>query len=264
MRAFYDRRESEFYGDCVEEFLHWAGRAGVEASRVVELGVGSGQAMCRVLGRPAFQHVRVDGYEIDHASYLAAVATIEEHGLSERFRVCHGDFFAHAARPGSAVVVSNPPYLPRHETSPAYPVLSSGPDGNTVINGILRQRFPAAMLLLSSYSDPVATLLAARGEGYELVRWTVLPVRLGDGGSQPPVRRRIAELAAEGRAFIQAESYLVFGVTWQLRPGAADLTAERLLIETLLHFGRLAPATPIDVTGMSGLLRSEQLPADGR
>jgi hypothetical protein len=235
MCAFYELDESEFYGRCVEEFLLTRADAPVPGDRIVELGVGSGKALCRVLHRTGYAGV-IDGYELDPNSCRMAAETIERYGVAGLYRVTNTDFFtatASLARPLSAI--ANPPYLPSDQASASFPVLSGGPRGNAVTKRIIRSGFATVMVMLSSFSDPLETIALATACGYSVRRWIAQPLRMGPYSSRAAVRRRIDELAASGRAFVRSDSYLLVGVTWCRGAGPApDGSAD--LVEALRVF----------------------------
>jgi hypothetical protein len=229
--AFYDRDESEFYGECVEEFLLRKDDPPMRGGgRVVELGVGSGKALCDVLHRIDYPGV-IDGYELDPESCRVAARMVEEHGLTSRYRITNADFFeATLNLPDPVLAIANPPYLPLRQGSSSYPVLSGGPNGNAVTDRIINSGFRAVMVMLSSFSDPLHSIELAAERGYSLVRWIARPLQMGPYSGRAPVRHRINELAADGKAFIRGDSYLLVGVTWRrdghlLQDASGDLAA---------------------------------------
>lgn len=215
MCAFYDPEESEFYGRCAEDFLLQGDNVNIQCGcRLVELGVGSGKALCGVLRRTNYCGV-IDGYELDADSCRTAIDTIRKYGLMLSYRVTNADFFEATAKlPRPVYAIANPPYLPSYWQSASYPILSGGADGNAVINRMIRSRFSAMMVMLSSFSDPLNTIELAAAHGYSLVRWAAKSLEMGHYSNRTAVRSRINNMAADGRAFIRDDSYLLVGVTW--------------------------------------------------
>ena len=61
---FRDREESEFYAQCVRDFLFRYGYELLENKEIVELGVGTGETIAELLRYHGFTG-KIRGYEID-------------------------------------------------------------------------------------------------------------------------------------------------------------------------------------------------------
>ncbi|WP_062348905.1 SAM-dependent methyltransferase [Herbidospora yilanensis] len=178
---------------------------------------------------------RMSGYELDERSAASARELIHRSGLSGRYDVRHGDFFA-ALRPGEKLrcVVANPPYLPHPRERPAFPHLSGGHSGAGISKRILSSGFDTVLLMISSYADPCSVLAHARACGYTLTSWMVLPLRMGEFSRRPHVRRRIDAMSRAGTAFVAGERYLLAGGVWD-RTGSGDQSA--VLSRVMSRFG---------------------------
>ncbi len=230
MLAFYDHEESEFYGLCVEELL----TCRPAMRHVHEFGAGSGRAMVSTIQRIDFQG-RMRGFELDETSAASARELIHQTGLTGRYEVRHGDFFA-GIHPGEKrrCVVANPPYLPHPEERPAFPHLSGGHTGAGISKRILSAGFDTVLMMISSYADPCSVLAHARACGYTLTSWMVLPLRMGAFSRRPHVRRRIEAMSRAGTAFVAGERYLLAGGVWD-RTGGGDQSA--VLSRVMSRFG---------------------------
>ena len=250
---FQDREESEFYAQCVRDFLFRHGYELLENKEVVELGVGTGETIVELLKYHHFTG-KINGYEIDRASYEYAQNVILEHSVADRYMVINENFFT-AVR--SAVVggcvISNPPYLPACERPIQMPDLWGGTDGSQVTKQIFGCGFERLILLVSSFSNPLSIIEHALSLGYKVLDFTVRTMRFGIYSSEPEVCERIAQLSSQCEAFVSADRYCVAGVAWVKNPGVADLSGPLARALTSLASGpQSAPARavlPSDVAG---------------
>lgn len=236
--TFYDPVESTFYGWCVERLLTSPRLAPLLTDGIVEIGAGTAVPVVDALRRSASE-VRIQGFERDRQAYLAAAATVAREALPN-YTVVQGDFFSIREGPtgeGSVgesprCAIGNPPYLPAAEAMTRAPGLWGGRNGSEVARQVLSCGFDAVMLMTASISDPIAVLEHGRKEGYTVRDWMIQPIPFGGYSRERTVRRRIAELAEEGRAFFAPDSYLLAGVTWTraatAEPDGADVL-ERVL-----------------------------------
>ncbi|KPI01203.1 hypothetical protein OK074_5613 [Actinobacteria bacterium OK074] len=213
-------------------------RDGREHPTLMELGSGTGQAICGVLRRTGWPGP-VRSFEIDDAAYKVAARTSADLGLADVYRIHNADFFQEL--PGSRdhmVAISNPPYLPAPDDHIRLASLWGGTSGGQVIRHLISSGFPTLMVMLSSYAEPIPVLGHARAEGYRLVRWLARSIALGEYSREPKVRRRIDDLVAAGDAFVHGGNYLLVGVTWRRSADAPDLPDLPDLSGELAHFLR--------------------------
>lgn len=224
-RPFFDPVESEFYGYTVRRLLS-RHLASIPATRVVELGSGTGAPVVDAIARTGFRG-HIHGWDINTEAVAVSNTNASEAGLETYYRVTHGDFFDARARRGEHYVIGNPPYLPCLTKDIANPELWGGEDGNQVARRALSLKFSIVMLIVSSFADPSALLQHAASEGYRVIDWAVLPLTMGRFSREPPVYRRILELQDEGRAYAREMQYAIAGVTWQAEGG--DDKADQVL-----------------------------------
>src|SRR6266542_7063491 len=146
---FQDRQESEFYAQCVRDFLFRYGYERLEVKEIVELGVGTGETIVELLKYHTFA-AKIRGYEIQRESYEYAHRLVEDHAVSDQYVVIKDDFFR-AVRNSmvGGCVISNPPYLPAPDGSIRMPELWGGGDGTDVTKQIMRCGFEHLILLIS-------------------------------------------------------------------------------------------------------------------
>lgn len=221
---FKDREESEFYAQCVRDFLFRYGYELLENKEIVELGVGTGETIVELLKYHDFVG-KINGYEIDRASYECAQKLIVDHSVGDRYMAINENFFT-AVR--NVVVggcaISNPPYLPAYERPAQMPELWGGIDGSQVTKQIIECGFEHLILLVSSFSNPLSIIEHALSHGYKVLDFTVRTMRFGIYSSEPKVFERIAQLSSRYEAFVSADRYCVAGVAWVKNPGVIDLS----------------------------------------
>jgi methylase of polypeptide subunit release factors len=250
---FQDREESEFYAQCVRDFLFRHGYELLENKEVVELGVGTGETIVELLKCHNFTG-KINGYEIDQASYEYAQNVILAHSVADRYMVINENFFT-AVR--SAVVggcvISNPPYLPAYERPAQMPHLWGGSDGSQVTKQIVECGFERLILLVSSFSNPLSIIEHAMSHGYKVLDFTVRTMRFGSYSSEPEVCERIAQLSNQCAAFVSADRYCVAGVAWVKNPGTDDLSGALARALTSLGSGpEPAPAQAVLLGDVAG------------
>lgn len=221
---FRDREESEFYAQCVRDFLFRHGYELLENKEVVELGVGTGETIAELIKYHDFTG-KITGYEIDAASFEYAQQVVSDHSVADRYMVINENFFS-AVRNlmVGGCVISNPPYLPAHERPAQMPELWGGPDGSEVTKRIIEYGFEHLILLVSSFSNPLSIIEHALSHGYRVLDFAVRTMRFGPYSSQPAVGERIAQLSRQYEAFVSVDRYCVAGVAWVKNPKVADLS----------------------------------------
>ena len=222
---FKDREESEFYAQCVRDFLFRHGYELLENKDIVELGVGTGETIAELLRYHDFTG-KIRGYEIDLASYNFARQLIDRHRVGDRYLVLNDDFFE--AVKGSLMggcAISNPPFIPACDRSIRMPELWGGPDGSSVTKQIIGCGFERLILLVSSFSNPLSIIEYASLCGYKVLDFAVRTMPFGAYSSEPKVRKRITELARQSAAFVSADRYCIAGVAWVRNENVMDLSA---------------------------------------
>jgi hypothetical protein len=221
---FHDREESEFYAQCVRDFLLRHSYELLEDKEIVELGVGTGETIAELLKYHGFTG-KIRGYEIDRASYEYARKLVDDRAVSDRYLVINENFFqAIRSSVAGGCVISNPPYLPAHDRSIRMPELWGGSDGSSVTKQIMECGFEHLVLLVSSFSNPLSIIDFASSCGYRVLDFAVRTMRFGAYSSEPKIRERIAELSDSYEAFVSADRYCVAGVAWVKNPAAIDLS----------------------------------------
>jgi hypothetical protein len=221
---FRDREESEFYAQCVRDFLFRHGYELLENKEIVELGVGTGETIAELLKYHDFTG-KIRGYEIDRDSYEYADRLIAKHAVTDRYLVIRDDFFeATRSSVAGGCVISNPPYLPAHSQSIQVPSLWGGSDGSQVTKQIMECGFESMILLVSSFSNPLSVVAHASDCGYRVLDFAVRTMRFGPYSSESKVRERIAQLSRQGQAFVSADRYCVAGVAWVKCQDSIDLS----------------------------------------
>ena len=137
----------------VERALGFVRAHGLEAARVLDVGIGSGVIGCTVACE--LPSARVLGLDISREALAMAARNAEMLGVADRVRLRQSDFFA-SVDPHERfdLILANPPYI----AEPEYPALApevradpkiamtAGPDGLDAIRVIVREapRFLAA------------------------------------------------------------------------------------------------------------------------
>ena len=221
---FKDREESEFYAQCVRDFLFRHGYELLVDKEVVELGVGTGETIAELLKYHDFTG-KINGYEIDRPSYEYARKVIVSRSVADRYMVINEDFFM-AVRNSvvGGCVISNPPYLPARERPAQMPELWGGSDGSQVTKKIIECGFERLILLLSSFSNPLSIIEYASNHGYKVLDFAIRTMRFGIYSSEPKICERIAQLSTQHKAFVSADRYCVAGVAWVKNPDVTDLS----------------------------------------
>ncbi|MCZ2838172.1 methyltransferase domain-containing protein [Modestobacter sp. VKM Ac-2985] len=207
--------------DCAEESAHYAFSVQLlltqyatlvpwQAEGVAELGSGDARAIAHVVR--AVPGLQVHGTDISTTSVERARQTIDGLGVSDRYTVEHGDFFAWADSPAGrdvSTVIANPPYIPAPDADILMPELWGGWYGNDMVLRLLKAGFEHLLVALPSYSDPAATLSTARDLGYQVANFLAMGLEFGAYSGESKVRQHIAALTAEGHGWAGEDSYVV-------------------------------------------------------
>lgn len=228
--VFYCLEESNFYSQCLKSMLF---TREATPSTIVEFGSGDGGPVIDALCESRFAGL-ILGFELGGAACELANANIEAYGLQDHYCVYRESFFDAASRKADCLI-ANPPYLPAPDGNIRLPLLYGGADGSTVTNALLSLNYDSALLMISSYSNPVGTLRHAAAQGYAVSDFMIAPLAFGIYSSEPKVKRRIETLRAAGRAFYQGNMYLLAGVLFKQRGrGVADLAGGLTRVLTAL------------------------------
>lgn len=210
--VFYCLEESSFYSQCLKSLLFARDEA---PSTVVEFGSGDGRPVIDALSESRFAGW-VQGFELNPTACERASASIEAYGLEDHYCVYNESFFDGASRKAGCLI-ANPPYLPAPDRNIRAPLLYGGGDGSKLTNTLLSLGYDRALLLISSYSNPVGTLRHAAAHGYAVSDFITMPLAFGIYSSEPKVKLRIGALKAAGQAFYQGDMYLLAGVLFRKR-----------------------------------------------
>ncbi|WP_242059828.1 methyltransferase [Oscillatoria sp. FACHB-1407] len=228
--VFFCPEESQFYSHCLERlvFSHCK-----PSDQVVEFGCGDGSPVINALLRTPFNGT-IYGYELNPSACEIANSRITRYKLDQKYTVYNHSFFD-AHHSDAHYLIANPPYLPAIDNDICMPLLHGGTDGATITNRLLTLGYPSAMLLVSSYSNPVGTIALALEQGYNVADFMVTPLTFGYYSSEPKVRDQIAKLRGDRKAFYSKNLYFLAGVLFQKQDIAkADWSAELLRTLTAL------------------------------
>lgn len=228
--VFFCPEESQFYAHCLESLVL---KNCLSSERVVEFGCGDGSPVISALLRAPFDSV-INGYELNPASCKVATSRIKQYGLDSKYIIHNGSFFE-SSKPAAAYLIANPPYLPAPDNDILMPLLHGGTDGSTLTKQLLGLGYENALLMISSYSNPVDTIHYAIAQGYGVADFTVVPLRFGYYSSEPKVESSILELRKQDKAFYSDKIYFLAGVLFkQQQEALLDLSTELIRVLTAL------------------------------
>lgn len=228
--VFFCPEESYFYSYCLERFVL---STCAKAELVVEFGSGDGTPIIHSLTRNSFLS-KIHAYELNDSACQVARSRIEKYGLSDRYTVYNESFFD-AARPQAEYLIANPPYLPAPDDEIQMPALRGGNDGSGITCRLLTLDYPAVLLMISSYSNPVDTVECAIANGYYVADFMVSPLQFGYYSSEAKVKRTIQQLKSDRQAFCTDTIYFLAGVLFRKHHRTAvDLSAELVKVMTAL------------------------------
>ncbi len=232
--VFFCPEESQFYSHCLERLVFNRSKS---SDIIVEFGCGDGSPVINALLRTRFDGT-IHGYELNPSACEIAHSRIDRYQLNSKYTVHNQSFFDHHSETHSETqsktqcLIANPPYLPALDNNICMPLLHGGTDGASITNRLLTLDYPSAMLLISSYSNPLGTIAHAQKYGYTVADFVITPLPFGYYSSEPKVKNRIAELRRDRQAFYSNNIYFLAGVLFQKRAIAqVDLSAE--LTQTL-------------------------------
>lgn len=228
--VFFCPEESQFYSHCLERLVFTHCKS---SDRVVEFGCGDGSPVINALLRSRFDG-SIHGYDLNSSACDIAQSRIDRYELDQKYTIHNQSFFD--ANPSNAhYLIANPPYLPALDNDICMPLLHGGSDGAEITNRLLTLGYPSAMLLVSSYSNPIGTIAHALEQGYFITDFMMTALKFGYYSSEPKVRDRIAQLRCDRKAFYSKNLYFLAGVLFQKQTIAkVDWSAELIRSLTAL------------------------------
>ncbi|DBA74455.1 TPA: hypothetical protein ACH3X1_011200 [Trebouxia sp. C0004] len=209
--VFVCDEESQFYSQCLEKLLV---KNSSSNQTVIEFGSGDGSPVINCLVQSQFSGV-IHGFELNQkAAALAHSKAVETH-VSGRYKIHNSCFFQGMRDIPASCLIANPPYIPAPDNNILMPALHGGEDGANLTRDLMTLGFDSAILLMSSYANPVDTLQHARNHGYQVTDFVVTPMPFGYYSSEPKVKNWIWKMRAEGKAFCSDSWYLLAGVLFQ-------------------------------------------------
>lgn len=228
--VFFCPEESQFYSHCLELLVL---KNCVSSERVVEFGCGDGSPVINALLRTPFNS-SIYGYELNPSSCKVARSRVEQYDLGSQYLI-HNQSFFESAKPQADYLIANPPYLPAPDNDILMPLLHGGTDGAVLTKRLLSLGYDNALLMISSYSNPVETIHYAIAQGYAVANFIVVPLKFGYYSSEAKVENSILELRKHRKAFYSENIYFLAGVLFkQQQESLSDISAELIQVMTAL------------------------------
>lgn len=205
--------ESHFYSQCLEKLLV---KNSSSNQTVIEFGSGDGSPVIGCLIQSQFSGV-IHGFELNRKAATLAHSNANESHVSGRYKIHNSCFFQGMHDIPASCLIANPPYIPAPDNNILMPALHGGVDGANLTRDLMTLGFDSAILLISSYANPVDTLHHARNHGYQVTDFMVTPMPFGYYSSEPKVKNWIWKMRDEGKAFCSENWYLLAGVLFQKR-----------------------------------------------
>lgn len=229
-KVFFCPEESQFYSHCLERLVL---RNCISSERVVEFGCGDGSPVISALLRTPSSS-SIHGYDLNSSACKVAKSRIEQYKLCSRY-VIHNQSFFESPKPEAEYLIANPPYLPAPDKNILMPLLHGGTDGSALTKRLLSLDYDNALLMISSYSNPVETVNYAVAHGYAVADFMVSPLKFGYYSSEPKVENTILELRKHQKAFYSDNVYFLAGVLFKKRQESlVNLSTELLQVMTAL------------------------------
>lgn len=205
--------ESHFYSQCLEKLLV-KNSSGTQT--VVEFGSGDGTPVIACLMHSQFSGT-IHGFELNKRAADLANSRAIQSQVSKHYKIHNSCFFKGMSDIPASCLIANPPYIPAPDNKILMPALHGGEDGANLTRELMTFGFDSAILLISSYANPVETLEHARKQGYQVTDFMVSPMPFGVYSSEPKVKNWIWKMRTEGKAFCSDNWYLLAGVLLQKR-----------------------------------------------
>jgi methylase of polypeptide subunit release factors len=205
--VFVCSEESRFYAQCLERMVLNQCSA---TDTIVEFGAGDGGPVTEALAKSSFEG-KIHGFELNPAAYKLAKSKIKAQQLETKY-VVHNQCFFENLMLEANYLIANPPYLPAPDNDLYIPALHGGADGAGITKQLLSLGYKNVFLMISAYSNPVGVVDYAARQGYQLMDFTISPLRFGFYSCEPKVRKAIAELRERQQAFYSERVYFLSGV----------------------------------------------------
>lgn len=222
-RVFFCPEESQFYAQCLEKMVLSQNTSG----SIVEFGSGDGSPVIQALLKSSFSG-SIQGYELNPDACQLAKLRIEQYDLNSYYQVNNACFFKNSPEKAWCLI-ANPPYLPAPDNQLYMPSLHGGCDGATITKRLLAQGCEQVMLMISAYSNPVDTVNYATKLGYQVVDFTISPLKFGYYSCEPKVRNTITQLQRQRKAFFSENIYFLAGVLFQRKSSQTYCLSEEFL-----------------------------------
>jgi hypothetical protein len=229
--VFFCPEESRFYSQCLEKMIF---NRCTPFDTIVEFGSGDGSPVIDGLLKSNFLGT-VHGYELNPAAARVARSRVERYGLKNKYIIHDRCFFQHFSD-RTRYLIANPPYLPAPDNDLYMPQLHGGTDGATITKQLLSMDSENVMLMLSAYSNPIETVQHAVARGYRVIDFLISPLPFGYYSREPKVKRTIARLRRERKAFYSGNIYFLAGALFSKKVSTEtpDISEEFLKVMTVL------------------------------
>ncbi|MBW4623515.1 MAG: SAM-dependent methyltransferase [Cyanosarcina radialis HA8281-LM2] len=229
-KVFWCPEESQFYSQCLEKMVL---NNSTPVDRIIEFGTGDGSPVINSLLKTRFSGC-IHGYELNREACKIARSRIEEYGLQDRY-VIHNQCFFKNIPSNVTYSIANPPYLPAPDNNLYMPSLHGGKDGATITKRLFSIGSENVMLMLSAYSNPVETVERAIALGYQVIDFSISPLKFGYYSCEPKVKNAIEQLRRNGQAFYSQNIYFLAGVLFKKKDDYnLDISTELLKVMTAL------------------------------
>jgi hypothetical protein len=227
--VFFCPEESQFYSQCLDRMVFNRCHSN---DLLIEFGSGDGSPVIQSLLKTPFPG-KIHGYELNSTACKLAQSRIDRYELSDKYVVRNQCFFEGWQQSGANYLIANPPYLPAPDSDIYLPALHGGADGAAITKRLFTMGCDRVLSLISAYSNPVETIEYAIDRGYQVIDFTISPLKFGYYSSESKVRATISALKSDRKAFYSPHIYLLAGVLFQQKGrGSHDLSEELLQVMT--------------------------------
>jgi methylase of polypeptide subunit release factors len=230
-QVFWCPEESQFYSQCLDKMVL---NNCSPLDYIIEFGTGDGSPVINSLLKTKFAGC-IHGYELNSDACQVARSRIEQYRLQDKY-IIHNQCFFRKSSSQAAYLIANPPYLPAPDDNLYLPALHGGKDGATITKRLFSVGCPYVMLMVSAYSNPVETINHAIAQGYQVIDFTISPLKFGYYSCEPKVKKAIENLRQNRQAFYSQNVYFLAGVLFKKKDKYnADLSPELLKVMTALE-----------------------------